>query len=196
MKPNIILCHYKNDALSRAWDTYFQFEEDVAIVDADLLSIECDAIVAPGNSFGFMDGGLDLAISKKYGWKIQEELQKTIKSSNLREILIGQCETIDLPEKARHILYTPTMRVPTSNLIAKSVNAYLAMKAALIESIKNPDINAVAIPGLCTGTGKMPVDIAAKQMFEAYDEVYNNNFKEFPTYMDARKHHLYLNPIN
>ena len=70
------------------------------------------------------------------------------------------------------------------------------MKAALIESIKNPEIHIIAVPGLCTGTGKMPVEIAAKQMFEAFDEIYNNNHKDFPTYMDARKHHLYLNPIN
>lgn len=193
MKPNIILCHYKNNALAKAWETYFQFEEDVTIVDADLLTIACDAIVTPGNSFGFMDGGLDLLISRKYGWDVQKELQDQIKSTDMNELLVGQCFTISLPKFAKHVLYAPTMRVPTSNLIAQSVNAYLAMKAALIESIKNPEIHIIAVPGLCTGTGKMPVEIAAKQMFEAYDEVMNKNKKDFPMHMDASRHHFYLN---
>ncbi|MBL4705837.1 MAG: hypothetical protein JKY54_15025 [Flavobacteriales bacterium] len=81
------------------------------------------------------------------------------------------------------------MRVPTSDGIPESVNAYLAMKAILIEGIKNNKINSIAIPGLCTGTGKMPPFNAAKQMKIAYDEIINGIKPEFPLFMDTVKCH-------
>ena len=33
------------------------------MIDADILKVEGDAIVSPANSFGYMDGGLDLKYS-------------------------------------------------------------------------------------------------------------------------------------
>ena len=29
-----------------------------------------DAIVSPANSFGFMDGGIDMVYSKRFGWQM------------------------------------------------------------------------------------------------------------------------------
>jgi len=36
-----------------------------------ILDIECDAVVSPANSFGFMDGGIDLIYSQFFGWHVQ-----------------------------------------------------------------------------------------------------------------------------
>jgi protein-tyrosine phosphatase len=36
------------------------------------------AIVSPANSFGFMDGGIDLAYSRHFGWGLQTRLQKLL----------------------------------------------------------------------------------------------------------------------
>mgnify|MGYP000722385056 CR=1 FL=1 len=188
----VILANYKNQELADAWKHYFEFESDVEVVDGDILSMEWDALVAPGNSFGFMDGGIDLLISKKYGWSIQTELKKRINDSDIKELLVGQAELLPIPDSSKHILYSPTMRVPTSHLVSESVNAYLAMKTALTVAVKH-NIKVLAISGLCTGTGGMKPEVSAKQMFEAYDEIINKNKKDFPMHMDASKHHFYLN---
>jgi len=38
----------------------FEEIQDITISDSDILSFKADAIVSPANSFGYMDGGLDL----------------------------------------------------------------------------------------------------------------------------------------
>ena len=55
----------KNPKLISSWTSYFKEENNVVIINGDITSLECDAIVSPSNSFGFMDGGLDYAISER-----------------------------------------------------------------------------------------------------------------------------------
>src|SRR5437867_3858517 len=64
--------------------------------------------------------------------------------------------------------------------VGNSVNAYLAMRAILLAADTHnramhdrPDegIKSVATPGLCTGTGKMPPERAAYQMWLAYRSI-------------------------
>jgi len=160
----IKLVHYNTPDLGAQWQTHFEFEPNVEIVNSDITDIPCDALVSPGNSFGFMDGGLDLAISNKYGWGVQAELQRRIRQLPLHELLVGQAEIIENINLKKLIICAPTMRVPGSHQIPESTNAYLAMKAILITCISNAGIKSVAIPGLCTGTGRMPFETAAYQM--------------------------------
>ncbi|WP_116787099.1 macro domain-containing protein [Flavobacterium psychrotrophum] len=188
---NIKLVHYNTPALGAAWQKHFEFDPNVQIVDANIFDAQCDAIVSPGNSFGFMDGGLDLFISQKYGWDIQAELQRRIKQLSLNELLVGQTEIMQ-SRSGKFIVCAPTMRVPGSQQIPESVNAYLAMKGILSARISHPEINSVAVPGLCTGTGKMPFNVAANQMFMAYKEIVKKEVPEFPLFIDAVKHHQSL----
>ena len=53
-----ILLVYRDAELGEAWRTAFAGSAGVQIVPADITQLECDAIVSPANSFGFMDGGL------------------------------------------------------------------------------------------------------------------------------------------
>ncbi|GAB5527431.1 MAG: hypothetical protein Roseis2KO_53030 [Roseivirga sp.] len=184
----IILSHFNSPDLGKAWHHYFRFEEDVEIIEGDIFQLDCDAIVSPGNSFGFMDGGLDLAISKKMGWGIQTELRKRISELPMKELLIGQAETVKAEKSDQYVICAPTMRVPSGESIPESVNAYLATKAILLECLQNENIRSVAIPGLCTGTGKMLPPVAANQMFMAYSELIKHLIPEFPTFMDARNY--------
>ena len=57
----------------------------------------------------------------------------------------------------------------------------------------NEAIQTVAIPGLCTGCGRMPFHIASNQMFLAYDEIINRNYKQYETFGDAQKYQYRLN---
>ena len=63
-----------------AWNALFKKEENVEVSNGDLTQAICDAIVSPANSFGFMDGGIDYAISERFGWDLQLELQNKIKN--------------------------------------------------------------------------------------------------------------------
>ena len=157
---------YREEALGEAWRNDFADCQNVEIISGDILQIPTDAIVSPANSFGFMDGGLDLHISETLGWHIEENLQKQIAQLDEKELLIGKSITIETGnDKIPYLISAPTMRVPMSFNIATSVNAYLAMKAILIAASKNDKIQTVSIPGLCTGCGRMPFHIASNQMF-------------------------------
>ena len=185
---------YKEPELGKAWSANFQEYENVEIIQEDIVKVACDAIVSPANSFGFMDGGLDIHLSETLGWHIQDELQERILKLEEKELLVGKSMIIETKnEKIPYLISAPTMRVPMSFNIATSVNAYLAMKAILIAAKKHTNINTVAIPGLCTGCGRMPFHIASNQMFLAYDEVILGNYKDYKTFGDTQKFQYRLN---
>jgi O-acetyl-ADP-ribose deacetylase (regulator of RNase III) len=177
-----------------AWKELFGNEENVQITEEDITTLECDAIISPANSFGFMDGGLDYALSTRFGWDLEKRLQQKIKELPEGELLIGQSiimETGD--EKVPFLISAPTMRIPTNFNIATSINAYLAMKAILIKAKNDSRISSIAIPGLCTGCGRMNPEIAAKQMFQAYLEIIIGQKMDFSTFGEAQKYHLNIN---
>lgn len=181
--------------MSEAWRTFFDHSEQVLILDGDITAIACDAIVSPANSFGFMDGGLDYALSERFGWHLEKELQQRIKALPEGELLIGQSLLLETgDDKVPFIISAPTMRIPTNFNIDTSINAYLAMKAALIAVVKEPRIQSVAIPGLCTGIGGMQAMISARQMFRAYQEIVVGQRMDFGNFGDAQKYQRDLNP--
>lgn len=178
-----------------AWSEFFNEQKNVSVIEADITKIECDAIVSPANSFGFMDGGLDYALSERFGWDFEKKLQKIIKELPESELLVGQALIIETGDKIIPFLISaPTMRIPTNFNIDTSINAYLAMKAILIKAKMDERINSVAIPGLCTGVGKMQPIIAARQMFQAYKEIILGEKMDFETFGDAQKYHWNINP--
>lgn len=85
---------YLEEELGNAWINDFADCPNVTILNGNILETECDAIVSPANSFGFMDGGLDLHISEKFGWHLQDELQAKIASLDEKELLIGKSITL------------------------------------------------------------------------------------------------------
>ncbi|MES2776109.1 MAG: macro domain-containing protein [Bacteroidota bacterium] len=178
-----------------AWTEFFSEAEDVVIVEADITTIDCDAMVSPANSFGFMDGGLDHALSERFGWDLEKKLQKIIKELPEGELLVGKAMLLETGDKkVPFLISAPTMRIPTNFNIDTSVNAYLAMKAILIKAKSELQISSVAIPGLCTGVGRMQPMIAARQMFQAYKEIILGQKMDFATFGDAQKYHWNINP--
>lgn len=111
------------------------------------------------------------------------------------ELLIGKALVIETGDhQIPYLISAPTMRIPTNFNISTSINAYLAMKAALIQAMEHEKINSVAIPGLCTGIGRMDPDIAAKQMYFAYKEIVLGRKMDFESFGASQKYHLGLNP--
>lgn len=190
----VILSDLSIDLIS-AWKEIFEKEDGVEVLREDITRIKCDAVVSPANSFGFMDGGLDYALSERFGWDLEKRLQKKIKELPEGELLVGQAIVMETGDKNTPFLISaPTMRIPTNFNIDTSVNAYLAMKAILIKAKTHGEINSIAIPGLCTGTGRMQPMIAAKQMYLAYKEIILGQRMDFATFGEAQKYHREINP--
>lgn len=156
-----------------AWRTAFQSFDEVEILNQKFEAVpEYDCMVSAANSFGLMDGGVDLAIVNYFGKKLEEQVQNHILSHYNGEQPIGSSFIIATRHSAHPWLaHTPTMRVPMS--VNGTDNIYLAMKAMLQAvadfNTNNPDpIRRVVCPGLGTATGRVPFEVAAAQMALAY----------------------------
>jgi|VirMetMinimDraft_7_1064189.scaffolds.fasta_scaffold112621_2 O-acetyl-ADP-ribose deacetylase (regulator of RNase III) len=185
----------KNPRIVDAWREAFLAFDNITILEGDITRVDCDAIVSPANSFGFMDGGVDYAISVRLGWDLHLQLQKEIQALPEGELLVGRSLVLKTGDaKIPYLISAPTMRVPMSFNIETSVNAYLAMKAVLIAAKKNPNINSISIPGFCTGVGRMQPIIAAQQMAQAFREIELGEKPFIGNFVDAQKAHFKINP--
>ena len=162
----------RNEEMCQEWRTHFKDCEDVIVHHGDFFSLESDCVVSPANSFGFMDGGLDYVISEMLGWQVQTRLQIILNEKYNGELLVGQAELVETGnEKVPYCISAPTMRIP--KLLVGNVNVYLAAKAIFRVLVENKDkIKSVTISGLGTGVGKVPFSVCAKQMKQAYDDVW------------------------
>lgn len=187
---------HRDAALGEAWRQHFAGAADVEIVDGDICTVDCDAVVSPANSYGFMDGGLDLALSERFGWDLQARVQQAIGDRPLRELLVGEALLLSTGDaRTPWLVAAPTMRVPMR--LRHSVNACLAMKAILATVLAHagtPAIRSVAIPGLGTGIGGLAPDIAARQMAAAYAEIVAGSVPYPSGFAEAQQRHVRLNP--
>lgn len=98
---------------------------------ADLANVpdeDFDVLFTPGNSFGFMDGGFDLAVRNRYPGA-EPEIQSIIKQYYYGMLNVGQA-FVAFNNIGKAIAYAPTMRVPEP--IVNTDNVYWAFRAALM----------------------------------------------------------------
>ncbi len=155
----------------RPWARHFGSEAGVVIHEGDILKKQADAILSPANSFGFMDGGIDLAYSHFFGWDLQDRLQEHLRREYSGELPVGNAVLI--PTHHRNIPYlvsAPTMRVPAD--VANTVNVYLAFRAALLVAKASKEVRYVAVACSWHGRGRHASRSAPpRQMCAAYAEV-------------------------
>jgi len=190
--------------LAEAWKRSCGDLNFVEVYQGSILELSCDAAVSPANSFGFMDGGLDMLYTCQFGWHVQDRLQSLIRDKHHGELLVGRAEIVatDHPRIA-YVIAAPTMRVPM--ILSDSVNPYLAARAALLlikhgrfadgsrkgEAVSRV-VNHVAIPGLGTGVGQVEPGTCARQVRAAIDEVVLGKY-EFPkSWREAQRRHQHL----
>lgn len=164
-----------------AWARYFKGIENVRISHGDIFDISADAIVSPANSFGYMDGGIDLVYLRRFGWELQTRLQTHLRDEHDGELPVGQATILEtLDTTIPYLVSAPTMRVPTN--VSNTINAYLAFRAAIrAVKLRNREAPGAAIrtilcPGLCTAIGRMPPDLSARQMAAAFEACVLNQF--------------------
>lgn len=130
------------------------------VVKGDItnLSVDVDAIVNPANSKLLMNGGLSAIIKEKGGADIEEEAIKNA------PISVGWCIVTDagkLPYK--YVIHAPTVQNPGDHSSVENI------RLAMLGILKIADmysIQKIAIPGLGTGTGKVPKQDSAQIMLE------------------------------
>ena len=162
-----------NLALVREWRAHFAELPGVNIVHGGFQELEeFDCMVSPANSFGIMDGGVDAAITRYFGYSLMEAVQQRIVEEFLGEQPVGTSIVVETGHPRHPFLaHTPTMRVPMP--IARTDSVYVAMWAMLL-AVRRHDreadrrIATVACPGLGTGFGQVPFREAARQMALAY----------------------------
>jgi len=166
MELKIILSAVEKE-LFDAWKTFCADLPNVEIYHGSILDLSVDAIVSPANSYGFMDGGIDLLYSHRFSWHVQDRLQKLIKEKHHGELLVGQADIVATDNlQIPFVIAAPTMRVPM--ILKDSVNPYLAVRAVFLlikhgtffdgnykgEPINN-FVRSVAFSGLATGVGRI-----------------------------------------
>ena len=155
------------------WRQVFSSYPEVEVLTGDYFQQSADAIVSPANSFGIMDGGLDLAIINELGFQVETDIQDVILSKYHGEMPIGSAEIINTNHnKWSYLIAAPTMRIPEN--VAFTLNAYIAFRAILIainsfnESKPKRLIKSLICSGLGTGIGSLEPVKCAAQMRAAY----------------------------
>lgn len=200
---NIILTSV-DEGLADAWEQFCGDLGGVSVHRGSIFDVNCDAVVSPANSFGFMDGGIDALYTLHFGWHLQERLQSVIREKHYGELLVGTAEIVETDAPALPFLVAaPTMRVPM--VLRDTINPYLAARAALLlvkhgafshgtyrgEKISD-FVQSIAFPGLGTGVGGVGPATCAHQVRAAIEEVVLGN-GTFPlTWVDAQARHQRL----
>jgi O-acetyl-ADP-ribose deacetylase (regulator of RNase III) len=143
----------------------------------DIFAQRGDAIVSPANSFGFMDGGIDMAYTRRFGWHVQGRVQHMIVGEYGGELLVGQALTVPTDdEDFPFVIAAPTMRVP---IVIGDVNAVRISTRAAIREAMRIGAETLIMPGMGTLTGQVHPEVAAKLMMAGIDDA--KNPKPFPT---------------
>ncbi len=168
-----------NPEMVLAWMQYFSDPGPWSIGSGDLLREKGDAALSPANSYGHMDGGIDLAYRSLFGLGIQNRVQKVIGERFDGLLPVGKAIIVPTNhDRIPHLVVAPTMERPKN--VADTDNARRAMRAALVEILRYNDyqrskgddlLHRVLVPGLCTGVGRMDPFDSARQMRQAVDEV-------------------------
>ncbi|ADC89088.1 Appr-1-p processing domain protein [Thermocrinis albus DSM 14484] len=135
-----------------------------------ILEVEADAIVNPANSLGYMGGGV-AGVIKKYGG---EEIEKEAIAK--APIPVGTAVVTkagSLPFKG--VIHAPTMERPAMETTEEKVRK--AVRASL-EVADKEGFRVIAMPGMGTGVGGLPKDVAAKAMLEEIRAFKPKNLKK------------------
>ncbi len=158
----------QNPALVGHWKREFASFSEVDVVCDDILSLAQNAIVSPANSYGVMDGGIDLLYLQYFGMEVQDRVMDAISRRQEGYLPVGASIVIKTGHpRIQYLVVAPTMLVPEP---VPPANSFFAMSAALRAAGRIAGITHLYCPGLGTGTGQIPVDIAAAEMANAYSK--------------------------
>ncbi len=170
----VTLCDPREEVIS-SWNRFFgEKRPEVKIVQGSIFDQPGDALLLPGNSFGFFDAGLALEVLEKWGWDLQDLTRNELKESYFGELLVGQAIVIEATADRPAVIYTPVVR--TKSLAEAGLPVYLASRGALRAAKKyndqNPDkkIKSITIPSMACQKGELDPLISARQIRFGYEQ--------------------------
>ena len=200
----LVLCA-TDAALADAWSKLCGTLDGVSVHRGSIFDVACDAVVSPANSFGFMDGGIDALYVDQFGMAVQDRLRRAILARHHGELLVGSAEIVATSHpRTPYLIAAPTMRVPMV-LGSETINPYLATRAVLLLARHGvfPDgphagqrladhLRVIAFPGMGTGVGRVPAQIAARQIRAAIDEHFRDEVRLPTSWAEASERHQLL----
>lgn len=166
-----IILYDINQKLCIEWKKQFKDIKNVVIANLPFDKVKADYVVTAGNSYGWMTGGLDLAVRNYYGQWIQDYIQKVIINNCNGRLEVGDVLIVPTKDKLKpNLVYAPTMTMP--KYIYPIDVFYIFYK--LIDNLDLKD-KTIAIPGLGTATGGIRYSECAKQMRLAYNKYMEEN---------------------
>ena len=157
----------RSEPLVSAWRDAFRGFPDVHIEQADILSVAHTALVSPANSYGYMNGGIDLAYRNFFGIEIERVVQAKIKAVAGNYLPVGQAILVKTNhDRIPHLISAPTMFIPEP---IDAEDCEIAMVAALNVALAHPlQCSTVFCPSMRTGVGRVSPRDAAAAMARAY----------------------------
>lgn len=165
-----------NPTMTASWNNLFWEYKNVEVTTQyfhDFMqSHDVDCVVSPANSFGLMDGGYDLAITKWFGDQLQQRVQKHIIKDYYGEQPVGSSFIIPTTplDSKQFLIHTPSMRTPGRIIDVQVI--YWCMRSSLIMAMDN-DIKSIVIPAFGGLTGRISPEIVASMMHKAYMQLLN-----------------------
>jgi O-acetyl-ADP-ribose deacetylase (regulator of RNase III) len=192
------------DSLAEAWTRFCGDLDFVSVQAGNILEVECDAVVSPANSYGFMDGGIDALYMAYFGDEIQMRVRRQIYDHHAGELLVGAADIVETGDaRIPFLIAAPTMRVPM--ILRDSVHAYLAARAVFLLVLHgrfvsgshagqaiSSKVETVALPGLGTGTGRIGFNTCARQVRAAIDDVVLGQYTMPKSWAEASERHQLL----
>lgn len=199
MKPfRIILCDM-NKSVTQLWKSFIQeaatknpnlvfiyndsFEAliDHLKVDAVKNHAKTYSVVSPGNSFGYLGGGFDLALYKYFGGAPFEKWFRRQLDNEYKPV--GSITTVDLQnckeqnlnptrDGLGYIIHCPTMITPNGPIFNPSEPMKTGVEP-VFDATWNAlryapdDTDAIILSGLCTGYAAVPEALSCKSMIFA-----------------------------
>lgn len=131
---------------------------DIKVVKGSILDVDADVIVNPANSKGLMGGGV-AGVIKRFGG---EEIEK--EAVEKAPIPVGSAVLTTAGKlNFQGVIHAPTMEEPAMPSSEEKVRK--ATRAAL-ELADKECFKTIAFPGMGTGVGGVPKDLAARAMVE------------------------------
>ena len=131
------------------------------------------AFVSPANSLGFMDGGIDLVLSRVMFPGVEARVKAAIAERGTTTLLgrpylpIGEAVVVPAAPDGTRLVVAPTMWLPQD--VRVTHNAYHATYAALrAASEAQPPVRRLVFPGMTTGCGMVNSVIAVSMMAAAH----------------------------
>lgn len=103
----------RSSALVQEWQSAFRALPEVVVAQGDILAAAHTALISPADSYGYMNGGVELAYRNFFGIQIEHAVQRKIKEVAGAYLPVGQALLVETGhDRIPYLISAPTMFLP------------------------------------------------------------------------------------